>query len=349
MQFFNYFALLLFFSVASSQVPLQKPDYTNIDATARNVQYKGDLKILVSDLTKNYSTEPEKARAIFIWITDNIAYDVKTFNKHKSRGFKCHGKDCSKKYLEWEDKLLEKTLSKKMAVCEGYARLFKRMCDYAGLRTDVVSGYTKDKPSDIGRMGELNHAWNGIILDGEYYYLDVTWASGGCTVGKKGKLENFHKDYNNYYWLTPANKFFRDHFPQDPKLPHIMVNSRQKYLDAPYIPTQHMDEITVISPSTGLVVVQVGDTIHFEIETKNILWNKLKLFTNLTNLPARTDDIFDQWMEKFNKNPDVPYSMQDDKYIFSYILQSKNVRYIDVYFDYRHMVRFKVRVKAEKN
>ena len=50
----------------------QTPDYSAIDNYAKTVKYKGDLKLLVSDLTKNCTTELEKTRAIFIWVTHNV-------------------------------------------------------------------------------------------------------------------------------------------------------------------------------------------------------------------------------------------------------------------------------------
>ena len=50
-------------------------------------------------------------------------------------------------------------------VCEGYAKSFQLLANYAGLESIYAVGY--------GNGG--GHAWNLVKLDGEWYNLDVTW------------------------------------------------------------------------------------------------------------------------------------------------------------------------------
>ena len=50
-------------------------------------------------------------------------------------------------------------------VCEGYAKAFQLLANYAGLESIYAVGY--------GNGG--GHAWNLINIDGEWYNLDVTW------------------------------------------------------------------------------------------------------------------------------------------------------------------------------
>lgn len=171
------------------------------DSIARTKTYRGDLYVLVSQLTQNCTTETEKARAIFVWITDNIAYDYKAFNKHKlpKRPQPKKGKNYDFIVAQWKVDYTDRVLRKSKAVCEGYSMLFNCMCDYAGLQTDYVPRYIKKTPDEIGRMGTNDHAWNGILLDGKYYFLDVTWAAGGCFTNKKGKLAGFTKRFNDFY------------------------------------------------------------------------------------------------------------------------------------------------------
>lgn len=49
------------------------------------------------------------------------------------------------------------------AVCQGYALAFKLLLDEMGINTVITS-------SD-----PMNHAWNLVELDGEWYHVDVTW------------------------------------------------------------------------------------------------------------------------------------------------------------------------------
>ena len=54
-------------------------------------------------------------------------------------------------------------------VCQGYANAFKKLMCAAGVPTDYVSGYAWTG-EDWGR-----HGWNRSLINGVYYYTDVTW------------------------------------------------------------------------------------------------------------------------------------------------------------------------------
>ncbi len=51
------------------------------------------------------------------------------------------------------------------AVCEGYARAFKLLCQSAGLECILVTGDSKG----------VGHLWNMVKLEDEWYHVDVTW------------------------------------------------------------------------------------------------------------------------------------------------------------------------------
>ncbi len=51
------------------------------------------------------------------------------------------------------------------AVCQGYAEAFKYIMNRLGIECGVTTGETD---------GE-RHAWNYVMADGEYYWIDVTW------------------------------------------------------------------------------------------------------------------------------------------------------------------------------
>ena len=54
-------------------------------------------------------------------------------------------------------------------VCAGYAKAYKAICDYMGIDCMVING----EQDDVG------HAWNGVWLDGELYYVDCTYGDTG--------------------------------------------------------------------------------------------------------------------------------------------------------------------------
>lgn len=52
-----------------------------------------------------------------------------------------------------------------LAVCEGYSRTFQMLCNGVGINCVLINGESQ---------GEL-HMWNAVNLDGDWYYVDVTW------------------------------------------------------------------------------------------------------------------------------------------------------------------------------
>jgi transglutaminase-like putative cysteine protease len=80
--FIFIFLVISLFSVAQTK---ENQNFKEIDSLARTIKYENDLPKLVNQLTQNYKTDTEKYRAIFVWITDNIAYDYKTYNKKEKQ------------------------------------------------------------------------------------------------------------------------------------------------------------------------------------------------------------------------------------------------------------------------
>jgi len=136
-------SLLISIVSFSQQAPSR---FSSVDSFAITVKYKGSLDSLTKRLTAPYSEQLFKARAVFKWITENIGYDYNFFNKYYYKGkdpktYKCRDdEDCEAKKTAWQTKYIDKVLKKKKAVCYGYAMLFKRMCDIAGLKSEVIPG-----------------------------------------------------------------------------------------------------------------------------------------------------------------------------------------------------------------
>lgn len=74
----------------------------------------------------------------------------------------------------------------KKAVCAGYAKAFQYIANRLGIECSYVVGRC--------RNGEL-HAWNIIKLEGEYYYVDVTWGDQTNTDQKQSGRSDVSYDY----------------------------------------------------------------------------------------------------------------------------------------------------------
>ncbi|AWI25335.1 transglutaminase domain-containing protein [Flavobacterium pallidum] len=336
---------ILFSGMVFSQ---EKMVFTKVDSMAKMVKYRSDIKQLSYELTKNYTSQTDKARAIFIWITDNIAYDYHGYNNRKpAKSFKCKdADDCKARLAKQQQEYINKVIRKKKGICEGYARLFQMMCGYSGIECSVVSGYTKDHPSQIGRMGPLDHAWNYMIADGKPYWLDVTWAAGGCTRNDKtGKLKKFVKRFNDYYWLTPVERFSRNHFPKDTTLLASTSITKKQYKDAPYIPGNKLEYIEVIKPDSGILAVRLGDTIRFSIRNSAVnRTKKIQINTNVRHKPLSRKEAGDEYDEIGKKQLTIPFERQEDTYYFTYAADDVKARHLDILFNGGVVARFKIRV-----
>lgn len=169
-------------------------DFKEIDKNSRIVPDSlSDYTEIANTLTEGLTSDKEKARAIYIWISHNIKYDLSLINS-------------SQRYNA-EQEITDHVLKYRKGVCLHYAELFLAMSKSVGLKSYMISGYTRD---GLGNIADLGHAWNGIQINSNFYLIDVTWASGYVDNGKY--VHNFNDDY----FLISPNNFIKDHMPFDP-------------------------------------------------------------------------------------------------------------------------------------
>ncbi|HET8803165.1 MAG TPA: transglutaminase domain-containing protein, partial [Aequorivita sp.] len=152
---------------------------------------------LAVGITKNAKSDNDKVLAIYKWITSNISYD------HELR----LSSKLQKEFYTSEENVLKKVLERKMALCGGYAFLFKNLCKDVGVSAEVIHGFTKDYSGRIQQNTQPNHTWNAVKLNGRWQLLDLTWA---ISYGSKNKPDN-------YWFLTKPADFILSHYPQDRK------------------------------------------------------------------------------------------------------------------------------------
>lgn len=154
--------------------------------------------------------DEEKIRAIYRWVTDRISYDARAFYAD-----------------DLPDPSPEVTLRRRTAVCGGYARLVYELGQAAGLKVEEVDGYAAGVGANPDE--KENHAWNAVKLPGGWRLLDATWGAGDL-----GDDHQFHKNFKEFFFLTPAEGLLVTHFPSEEKwqltLPPI---SRQEFLRRP--------------------------------------------------------------------------------------------------------------------
>src|SRR5690606_26946739 len=86
--------------------------------------------------------------AIYTWIAENISFDSKSF-RHPNKNITT----------------TTVTLKNRTATREGYANLFKTMCDVAGIKCYKTEGLIKAHPVEILRPdAPSGHYWNIVLI-----------------------------------------------------------------------------------------------------------------------------------------------------------------------------------------
>jgi transglutaminase/protease-like cytokinesis protein 3 len=197
-------------------------NYNEVDKHALSLPSKyRSIPALAKDLLTPFSTQQQKVRAIFMWITNNISYDCAAYHSKKSNRvsftYTTEAELAEKKEKYYYD-YATKVLQSRKAVCEGYAALFNALCKIGGISSEVVIGTASNNIERIKRLKErknfsTNHTWNRVQIDGSWYYVDATWASGYCDPGVK----HFYKEFKPYYYLTPLDQLYETH-AMNPKI-----------------------------------------------------------------------------------------------------------------------------------
>lgn len=190
---------------------------TGVTDLIKSWQYNGTNTSLTLNITyrysktafaaeqKNYKAAVNKARHIAVklsrsmtdfdkelklhdYIVNNCSYDYE--------GYKA-GKISGNSYKLYGCLILGK------AVCEGYSKAMKLLCDLSGVECMVIRG------KSYSSGGWQNHSWNLIKLENDYYHLDTTF-DDPITDNGKGTLSHCYFNLSDseiklsYQWDTAA-------------------------------------------------------------------------------------------------------------------------------------------------
>jgi hypothetical protein len=138
--------------------------------------------------------DAHKIRAIYAWITLNVAY----VDSSDERALWATPEHLARQHPE-------KVLQNRTAVCQGYANLFCALASAAGIPCEVVTGIVKNADGVIEPIG---HAWTAARIRNEWRLFDPTWGVPPVGMSRWKVVDR--------YFMTPPAQFVLQHLPDDP-------------------------------------------------------------------------------------------------------------------------------------
>ncbi|RYE23820.1 MAG: hypothetical protein EOP51_09365 [Sphingobacteriales bacterium] len=194
------FALPICMSLLAQAQNVKKPSFEKTDAYVASLgSMRGTyLKGIVDTLTHRRN-DPKiiMARALYVWEARNVDYNVDGAHHPKQNNTTASA-----------------ALINRVATHEGYANLFKTMCDMSGINCVIITGLAKFSPSNIGELGKWNeHTWNAVEVNGIWYPIDVAWGAGSTD----RRFKEFKRSYTDAWFMPNKEIFSMSHFPKDKK------------------------------------------------------------------------------------------------------------------------------------
>ncbi|MCY1633735.1 transglutaminase domain-containing protein [Marinifilum sp. D737] len=316
--------LILFFSLASAKAQ----DLSRVDQVLGGYPANfSSTEALALKITRDFSTDLEKARAAYTWIALHVAYDTKALGKSQRVRFSYRSQaELEAKKKQFRKDLALKTLKRHKALCEGYSTLFQNLCRHMNIECEIVSGTARRMITEIGRENlPSNHAWNAVKINGSWQLIDATWAAGWVDYSKM----KFNKEFSSAYFASDPDEFAMKHLPDDKKwLLSSKIKSNADFAAQP-IPFKAFlgKNIRLIAPQNGIVSIVKSSGLQFLLQ----------------NLPPNTKVAYHFKKEKYGQK--VKAYPNGNMLGFTIFPNVKGKDELIIYFDGVPALGYKVHVK----
>ncbi|MDR2531557.1 MAG: hypothetical protein LBC82_01800 [Oscillospiraceae bacterium] len=132
-------------------------NYLYSPLVSKEMQLRIDIKVkeMLSSIVKINVADSEKEKHIYTKLIQAVKYNNRNLSNQNANNN------------------IVGPLLNRLAVCEGYAKAFKYLCNSVNIPCVVVCGSAKTPPFDNSE----NHAWNIVKIDDAFYHVDSTWDS----------------------------------------------------------------------------------------------------------------------------------------------------------------------------
>ncbi|MBI9101744.1 MAG: hypothetical protein JEY99_04975 [Spirochaetales bacterium] len=209
-----------------SGYPRINRDFSGLDEAVRGLPRAATIEETVEQLARLAGDEWERCRAVYIWMTTNIAYDTRAFFSGSRSATSPGG-----------------VFSSGKSVCQGYSELFVSLAEGLGLQAMLVSGYSKGYGYRSGQgFSRTNHAWNSVFLDDTWHLFDSTWGAGHVN----GR--SFVRQYDEFWFDPHPELFLKTHLSEDPSWQLVSAPiTLLDYVNSRYIPSYTFEGLNALA------------------------------------------------------------------------------------------------------
>ncbi len=220
---------------------------------------------LANQITKDFTNDIDRVRAIYTWLALNVSYDFKTLYSGEAQiNFSYSGEeDLQRKLAAINTHIVNKTLRTKKAICEGYAQTFKKVTELMDIPCMLIGGFSKTSINDIGSNPAVeNHAWNAVKINRKWYLVDATWGAG-YTNGDK-----WVQQLDDFFFLANPDNFVLTHYPTEKEwlFTKKSITKKQFYESPIYDKSFFSNNLQLIAPLKGELYVKPNENIVFTMK-----------------------------------------------------------------------------------
>lgn len=167
----NYLEITLVYKQAFKLTQALHNDLASSKLSKDDLALLETAKQIIAKITNANMTAYQKELAIHDYIITTTSYDYDNLKAHTipARSYTAAG-----------------VLINKVAVCQGYSEAFKLLLNLCGIECEIVTGTSNG----------IDHAWNVVKLDNEWYIVDVTY-DDPITYDNNKRIEVLQYDYFN--------------------------------------------------------------------------------------------------------------------------------------------------------
>ena len=193
-------------------------------------------------------SQKEKFYIIFLWICENIDYDINLVGKFIN---------CTPEFVFKNGK----------TICTGFSRLFQNISSSLELNVQSIKCYTKGYGYEPGnKLKKLNHEYNLININSAWYPVDVTWGSGHI------EGNQFIKGLNDLFFCIDPELLIQTHFPENDNFQLTnKIYTIDDFLKKPTVNTNFYEfNFNKYSPEEGYIILNDKNTQKFVIWNENM-------------------------------------------------------------------------------